>query len=343
MGVPTTDAEVAAVSALALRPTRWSVRSLLAVAVLALVATVLPATSADASTAEHEMRFIDSLNVERATRGLPRLTVASDLSSVARKHSGVMASQSNLHHNPNLSSQVTNWSRLAENVGRGPSVASLHRALMDSPGHRANILDSRVTEVGVGVVVSGSTVWVTQVFRLPNTVQAASFRDVNGGTHGANVLTLARSGITTGCSDVRYCPERSVTRAQMGTFIARAAAKMPSSSNPFNDLHRAPLHRANISALADAKITGGCSSDRFCPDRTVTRAQMATFIANALGLSPVSGSRFSDVPSGSVHAGAINAIAAEGVTLGCGDGRYCPDAPVSRAEMASFLVRAFDL
>lgn len=329
-------------SALALHPLRRSVRSLLAVVLLAVVATLLPASAAEAAP-EHELRFVDSLNVERAKRDLPRLTVASDLSDVARGHSAVMARDSNLHHNPNLGGQVSGWTRVAENVGRGPSVSSIHRALMDSPGHRANILDSRVTEVGIGVVVSGSTVWVTQVFRLPSTVSAASFRDVGGGTHAANIRTLADAAITTGCSDGRYCPDSAVTRAQMGTFIARSAALMPSSSNPFDDLHRAPLHRANISALADARVTGGCDATSFCPERSVTRAQMATFLANALDLPRPSGATFSDVPSSSVHAGAINAIADRGITLGCGDGRYCPDAPVSRAEMASFLVRAFRL
>ena len=326
-------------TSLALRSARWS----LAVAVLAILATLVPATSAQASeTVAHEVRFVDSLNVERANRGLARLKVASDLTEVARQHSAVMARGEHLHHNPNLAGDVTRWQRLAENVGRGPSVASLHRALMDSPGHRANILDDRVTEIGVGVVVRGSTIWVTQVFRLPATVRAASFRDVNGGTHGANIARLAEAGITTGCSSARYCPTSEVTRGQMGTFIARAATLMPSSSDPFTDLHRAPVHRANISALADADITGGCDDARFCPNRTVTRAQMATFLANALDLRPVSSSRFSDLGD-SVHAGAINAIADAGVTQGCGSGTFCPDAPVTRAEMASFLVRAFDL
>jgi hypothetical protein len=326
-------------SSLALRSTRW----LLPATLLAILATLLPAAPAQASeTAAHEVRFIDSINVERAKRGLDRLKVAPDLSDVARSHSAVMARGEHLHHNPSLTSLVSNWQRLAENVGRGPSVPSLHKAFMDSPGHRANILDGRVTEVGVGVVVKGSTIWVTHVFRLPATVRATSFRDVGSGTHARSIARLSDSGITSGCSSRRYCPTWSVTRGQMATFVARAATLMPSSSDPFSDLHRAPIHRANVSALADARITGGCDGSRYCPNRTVTRAQMATFLANALGLAPSSRSRFSDL-DGSVHAGAINAIAEAGITQGCGTGTFCPDEPVSRAEMASFLVRAFDL
>jgi hypothetical protein len=327
------------VSLLALRSTRW----LLPAALLSILATLVPAAPAQASeTVAHEVRFVDSINVERATRGRDRVKVAPDLTEVARRHSAVMARGEHLHHNPNLTSMVTNWQRLSENVGRGPSVPSLHRAFMNSTGHRANILDGRVTEVGVGVVVKGSTIWVTHVFRLPSTVRAASFRDVDGGTHGRNIARLADSGITAGCTSRRYCPASEVTRGQMGTFIARAATLMPSSSDPFSDLHRAPIHRANVSALADARITGGCDGTRYCPNRSVTRAQMATFLANALDLAPSSRTRFSDL-DGSVHTGAINAIADAGITQGCGTGTFCPDAPVTRAEMASFLVRAFKL
>ena len=326
-------------TALPHRAPRW----LLTAALLALVATLVPSAPAHAAdAAAHEARFVDSLNVERASRGLDRVRVAADLTAVARRHSDVMAAQSRLHHNPNLASDVSGWQRLSENVGRGPSVASIHSALMASTGHRANILDTRVTEVGVGVTVSGSTIWVTQVFRLPTTVQSATYRDV-GGTHASSIARLADAGITTGCTASRYCPHREVTRAQMGTFLARSAVLMPSSSSPFRDLHRAPVHEHNVSALADAGVTGGCTDTRFCPNRTVTRGQMATFLANARGLSPVAGSRFTDVPADAVHAGTINAIADAGITRGCGDGRFCPDEPLTRAEMASFLVRAFNL
>ena len=328
---------------LAIPRLRW----LVAFSLVAMLGTlVAPPTPADASieARAHEVRFVDSLNVERATRGTARLMVASDLRDVARRHSARMARDSHLHHNPNLGSDVSGWSRVGENVGRGGSVSSLHRALMNSEGHRRNMLDSNFTEIGVGVVVSGSTIWVTQVFRLPSgQITAVSFRDVLGSSHATNIQRLFDSGVTSGCNATSYCPTNPVTRAQMGTFLARSAKLMPSSSDPFSDLGRAPLHRANISALADEGITGGCTATAFCPDRSVTRAQMATFLANALGLERQSGSRFADVPSSSTHAGAINAIADAGITMGCSTSNYCPNDQVSRAEMASFLVRAFKL
>lgn len=320
---------------------------LVALAIATLLATVAatpPTAEASTGSQARELRFVDSVNVERAGRGIDRLRLASDLTEVARRHSARMASDGDLRHNPSLGSEVSGWSRVGENVGRGGSVSSLHAALMDSESHRRNILDGQFTEIGVGVHLSGSTVWVTQVFRTPSgQVATASFSDVGGGTHAGSIARLADTGITTGCGDESYCPDGDVTRAQMATFLARASVLMPSSSDPFSDLDRAPMHRANISALADAGVTGGCEPGRFCPTRAVTRAQMATFLANALDLAPLSGSRFSDVHVGGVHAGAINAIAEAGITNGCDDGVFCPDQRVTRAEMASFLVRAFGL
>jgi hypothetical protein len=322
-------------------------RLLAALAVVALLATMLAAPApAQASAGDHEAEFVQRTNAERSSRGVSALRVASDLTDVARRHSATMARQSHLHHNPNLASDVSGWSRIGENVGRGGSVSSLHSALMNSEGHRRNILDNNFSEIGIGVVVSGSTIWVTQVFRLPNgTVSTATtFRDVNGGTHAGNIDRLYKAGVTTGCTSSAYCPTDSVTRAQMATFLTRAMDLTPLRTRLFRDLDPNGVHSANIGALADAGITSGCESGLFCPDRSITRAQMATFLANALDLDTSSSkAQFSDVPAGGVHTGAINAIAKEGITKGCGSGRYCPNQSVTRAEMASFLVRAFDL
>lgn len=133
-----------------------------------LVGLTLPTTPAHAAVdAGAESQFVAAVNQARASQGLPSLQVAGDLTSVARQHSARMADGDNLHHNPNLGSQVTNWQKVGENVGTGPSVSSIHSAFMNSAGHRANILGSDWTQVGVGVEVRGDTIWVTQVFRQP--------------------------------------------------------------------------------------------------------------------------------------------------------------------------------
>ena len=144
--------------------------SLIAAVLLGALAT--PASAAIDSTAEAE--FVKLVNNERTKRGLKALTVRSDLTKVARAHSIDMADQNYLHHNPDLGTDVDNWLRLTENVGYGPSVTSLHDAFMNSDGHRANILDSKVSEIGVGVEVRGSKIWVTKVFRLPETTTTSS-------------------------------------------------------------------------------------------------------------------------------------------------------------------------
>jgi hypothetical protein len=306
----------------------------------------MPPSAADARTdTVAETRFLDSINAERAQRGVSRLRADAELTAIARRHSVRMADRNHLHHNPNLATEVTSWSRVSENVGRGSSVPSLHTALMNSTGHRANILDSSVTQVGVGVEIRGSTVWVTQVFRNPRTVEAIRFSDVSrSSTHGRAIEALAASGVTMGCGNGRYCPERRVSRAEMGTFLARSGALVPRTPGTFSDTAGTAVHAANIEAIRADGVTTGCAPTRYCPTRDVTRAEMASFLVRARGL-PVQGTttRFGDVAAGSTHAGAIEALARAGITNGCGNGNYCPDRPVTRAEMASFLTRTFPL
>lgn len=104
-------------------------------------------------------------------------------------------------------------------------------------------------------------------------------------------------------------------------------------------------HYHEIHALATARWTTGCGTlERYCPDRKLTRAEVASFLARSLDL-PLGGgtTRFTDVQDRSTHAAAIEAIAAAGLTNGCGADRYCPDRELTRAEMASFLRRALQL
>lgn len=109
------------------------------------------------------------------------------------------------------------------------------------------------------------------------------------------------------------------------------------------------IHEANIEAIAAAGITNGCNpplNDRYCPKQSVTRAEMAAFLIRALGQEgslPVFQGYFPDVPAGLWYTAYVERLLELGVTTGYGDGTYRPDAPVSRAEMATFLTRAFSL
>ena len=104
-----------------------------------------------------------------------------------------------------------------------------------------------------------------------------------------------------------------------------------------------PLHRGS-SPTAD--ITLGCATNppRYCPDRSVTRAQMASFLVRALQLPPApTPAGFTDT-EGNTHQANIDTLAAARITLGCDTDplRYCPDQPVTRAQMATFLHRALN-
>jgi len=111
---------------------------------------------------------------------------------------------------------------------------------------------------------------------------------------------------------------------------------------PFADVSATHRFATEIGWLADSGITSGCGDSRFCPGESVTRAQMASFLVRALDLPAGAADWFTD-DGGSTHESAINALAEAGVTLGCGNGRYCPGESLSRAQMASFLSRALEL
>ena len=122
----------------------------------------------------------------------------------------------------------------------------------------------------------------------------------------------------------------------------------PPQSAGFTDVDPSGVHATGIEALFAAGITVGCGREprRFCPDQPVTRAQMATFLARALNLEAPSGSAgFADADPSGVHTANIEALFAAGITVGCGrePRRFCPDQPVTRAQMATFLARALNL
>ncbi len=179
-----------------------------------------------------------------------------------------------------------------------------------------------------------------QVFFGPGS--PGRFVDDDGSVFEEEIEWLAEQGITLGCNSdgTLFCPGDPVSRAQMGSFLARALELTPVPGDRFDDV--SGTHEANINAIADAGITLGCNSDGtlFCPGDTISRAQMGSFLARALGLTPVPGDRFDDVSG--THEANINAIADAGITLGCNsDGTlFCPGDPVTRGQMAGFLFRA---
>jgi hypothetical protein len=174
--------------------------------------------------------------------------------------------------------------------------------------------------------------------------------------HWSWVERLANSGITTGCGNGNYCPFTEVVRAQMAIFLLRGkhcgSSYIPPAvggSTGFNDVPLGASYAPWVKQLAAEGITAGCGGGNFCPLTVVNRAQMAIFLLrtkHGATYSPpaVGGSTgFGDVPTSASYAPWVKQLAAEGITAGCGNGNFCPLTNVNRAQMATFLVRAFGL
>jgi len=169
---------------------------------------------------------------------------------------------------------------------------------------------------------------------------------------------LYAAGITSGCSTnpLLYCPDQSVTRAQMAKFLEKgihgsAYTSPAGTGNVFVDVSSSYWADNWIENLYADGITSGCVASplSYCPDQTVTRDQMAKFLLKAehgASYTPpdVGGSTgFGDVSISYWAAPWIKQLALEGITSGCGGGNYCPGDPVTRAQMAKFLVLTFNL
>ena len=138
------------------------------IVLLAIVAVLGLGRTARAQAGDAEQGFAQRIDQERAAHGLPALAPAADLQDVARRHAQRMAERGQPYHNPQLTSEVSGWSMVGENVGVGYQVDDIHAAFMASSQHRDAILSPDFTQVGVGVHVSGDgRLWVVQVFRRP--------------------------------------------------------------------------------------------------------------------------------------------------------------------------------
>jgi len=163
---------------------------------------------------------------------------------------------------------------------------------------------------------------------------------------------LQNAGITTGCGSGNFCPGQSVLRSQMAVFLLRSihgsSYTPPSCAGIFGDVTCPGGFAVDwIEQLFNEGITGGCGGGQFCPNAATSRAQMAVFLLKSKhGPSyrpPACAGIFSDVPCpGGFAVDWIEELSSEGITAGCASGMFCPDTPVSRAQMAVFIDKTFN-
>ena len=189
-----------------------------------------------------------------------------------------------------------------------------------------------------------------QIYQLGYT----SFADVpaNHAFHDY-IEALYDAGITSGCSTspAMFCPNSPVTRGQMAVFIEKALgnpAPNPSPTNMFSDVPGDGF-KPFIEQFYNEGITAGCSTSplMYCPNNPVTRGQMAVFLERAIGNfapNPSPTDMFSDVANDAFKP-FIEELYNDGITSGCSTNplNYCPGSPVTRGQMAVFLVKAFGI
>jgi subtilisin family serine protease len=191
----------------------------------------------------------------------------------------------------------------------------------DAPDHRQ----------GWGIVALGA---------LPSSIVA-----IRGHWAETSIDWAFTTAITSACptegSPDSTCPELPVTRDEMAQFMWRSKGQpTPTTTAGFEDVAPGATYNTAVDWLAEQEITLGCTTTTYCPDGTVTRAEMAAFLWRLEGSPEGSApAGFGDVPDGAFYDDAADWLLASGVTTGCTASSYCPQGLVSRAEMFTFLKR----
>ncbi len=158
------------------------------------------------------------------------------------------------------------------------------------------------------------------------------------------VKWAVENGITDGVGNNLFAPEQPCTRAQIVTFLWRAAGspEPKGAASGMTDVVSGSYYEKAVAWAIENGITTGTTTTTFSPDVTCTRAQAVTFLARALKAKAASAAEFSDVPTGSYFADAVAWAAANGVTEGIGGGLFGSDNDCTRGQIVTFLYRAYN-
>ena len=176
------------------------------------------------------------------------------------------------------------------------------------------------------------------------------FSDDDDNPHQLSIEAIGTYGITQGCNppdNTHYCPSDTVARAHMMAFLARALrleTDQDTTSSRFRDVPDDAWYLPYLEGLADMGVVAPYEDGTFRPDEPLTRADMAVLLTRAFPyITPASDPAgvFTDVPPDTPHAAEIEAIHTAGITQGCSTNplKYCPNDPVPRDQMATFLAR----
>ena len=157
------------------------------------------------------------------------------------------------------------------------------------------------------------------------------------------VKWAVENGITNGVGYNLFAPGRPCTRAQIVTFLWRAAGSPePKNMNSFSDVPAGSYYAKAVAWAVENGIALGVSADRFAPDDTCTRAHAVTFLARALNGKAEGKAEFVDVPENGYYAGAVAWASENGVTEGIGMGKFGPNSDCTRGQIVTFLYRAYN-
>jgi len=327
---------------------------LAAVASFAAAVVVLP-VSARPVQARDGATFVDLVNERRARAGVSRVALHSVIDAIAVKRADQMAAERKLSHDleyvkERLQAAGVCWQQLGEIIGFNgqPESERVERFVQqwyESDPHRAIMLGAGYTHAG-GSWTTASTgyhyaamIFVKLCGDAAKT-SATPFTDISGSKFEAAIAWVYQQGIMDGCTASTFCPKGYLTRGALAAALANGLQLPPTSTDYYPD-DDGSRYEDGINRLAAAGLTRGCGNGDYCPGQAVRRGPLATALAWALGLPTTSKDFFSD-DDGNRHEANINRIAAAGITSGCGDGRYCPEYRVRRAQAAAFLRNAFD-
>ena len=236
-----------------------------------------------------------------------------------------------------------------KNARQGDRVTLTAKA---DPGHvleTLTVLDSKgkalsITDKGGGMftfTMPNGQVEVKAVFAAE--VKTAPFRDVPVDAYYYDAVKwAAEKGITTGQANGLFGSDRSCTRAQIITFLWRAAGSpVVNYAMEMGDVSADAYYAEAVRWALSRGITSGTGGGAFSPDDACTRAQAVTLLARALSTKAGSAANFTDVPADAYYAQAVSWAVENGITTGVGGGRFDPNATCTRAQIATFLYRLY--